>query len=567
MTTVYIPQQNLNSTHPTFIPVYSAGGVPLSLDGRGRFFDQQGNVWSFPGAALTDGPAGAVSWEPAFGGVSQDVTTYDSEGDAHAPEKISFNNSWNGLPVYGNGSQYASKDGVTPADDQGFGIPGGPQAGQVIGNPADYWNNLNPMYRQQLSGAGIPDPNTAAGANWWTQNAYDPNIGFYIPTQSLVNAPSIQQNMANANKFDLGTMMPLLMAAGFTGGALGGFLPGAETIAGDAFMPAALGADGMGSVGAAGSGLAGDAYMPAALGADGTGSLGGLTSATGTFTAPTAVAGTSDVAPDVIGSDWATGQATGPTGGSLPTTSTGLTAGNTAAAPYDFVGSDWASGNPTGNVGGSLPQTPGGMTAGNTASSPISSLPNVPPGAQSALQRILSGSATPQDYAKVVSSGVDIAAAMAAYNRQNQLWDSGADSRARFNQGMTNPSSVMSLFKPAVDQATDSYLRGISAKSGNPATLGSAPAETAKYVMGSTMLPAWQGYESLNSGVGWNQPSTNSANAGQQLASAAGQAAGTLTNPNTDLTSTLANLKNMGLIPSAQQGMSYINSLFGNPSA
>lgn len=45
----------------------------------------------------------------------------------------------------------------------------------------------------------------------------------------------------------------------------------ADAVAGDAFLPGALGADGLGAVGAAGSGLAGDAFLPAALGSEGAG--------------------------------------------------------------------------------------------------------------------------------------------------------------------------------------------------------------------------------------------------------------------------------------------------------
>lgn len=84
---------------------------------------------------------------------------------------------------------------------------------------------------------------------------------------------------------------------------------------------------------------------------------------------------------DLVGSDWAIGAATGPTGGLLPTTATGLTAANTAAASgvtgavnagslgggLDLVGSDWATGAATGPTGGLLNTTTGGLTAANTA--------------------------------------------------------------------------------------------------------------------------------------------------------------------------------------------------------
>lgn len=416
-------------------------------------------------------------------------------------------------------------------------------------------------------------------AQWLTAHGaapqYDPNYGFVVSSKDWSKLGPDYRNSIYTGSADpitsflnagggVGALMAGVGGLAFSGAGLGGL-----STAGDAYMPAALGADGLGSVGAAGSGLAGDAYMPAALGSNGTGSLGGLTSSA----APTSVAGTSNVAGDAY------------LPGSLPS------GAGDAYMPGALNGSTSNLSGLTGNVPGDA-YMPGALNGGSpsmpsmpyqppipnnngsmpteinpsTYTGPSSSLPNIPTGAKSVLDKIMNGTATASDYAKLAASGVDIAAALASYNRQNQLWDSGADSRARFNQGMTNPSSVMSLFQPAVDQATDSYLRGISAKSGNPATLGSAPAETSKYVFGSTMVPLWNSYEGLNANVGWNGASTKSADAAQGLASATGQAAGTLTNPNSDMTTTLANLKNLGLLPDASKAGSYISSLFGNPA-
>lgn len=405
-------------------------------------------------------------------------------------------------------------------------------------------------------------------AQWLTAHGappqYDPNYGYVVSSKDWSKlGPDYRNSIYTGGDFMsnlLGALGPAALMAGVGGLALSGAglgaagdaaatAPTATASLPDSYWSTLADAGTVSDAAPAAAGTVGNASNVAMTGADaedlltGAGMQGSLNNAglsLGAGTAPNTATSTLGLGINGAAGYPSTGLSLGFQGNgvSVPTqgTTSGVTQGSTTAQgttqTYD------ASGNP--------------ISASSTA--------------QSALSRLLNGTATAADYAKLAASGVDIAAALASYNRQNQLWDSGADSRARFNQGMTNPSSVMSLFQPAVDQATDSYLRGISAKSGNPATLGSAPAETSKYVFGSTMLPLWNSYEGLNANVGWNGASTKSADAAQGLSSAVGQSAGTLTNPNSDLTTTLSNLKNLGLLPDASKAGSYISSLFGNPA-
>jgi len=213
----------------------------------------------------------------------------------------------------------------------------------------------------------------------------------------------------------------------------------------------------------------------------------------------------------------------------------------------------------TQNLGGGAGTTDflGNQTAGNVYNLGNSGTGTIPGGtsnlgnlggAKSALDRIMSGTATASDYAKLAGAGIDVAGALASKNRQDQLWDAGSDSRARFNAGMTPGFDLNSMpgYKSALDTSAQSYLSGLSAKGGNPAGVGSSQAETQKYLMGSLGLPAWNNYESLNSGVGFGGATVNAGTQGiQNLASAAGQGIGSLTNTNSDLTSTLGNLGNI----------------------
>ena len=334
-----------------------------------------------------------------------------------------------------------------------------------------------------------------------------------------------------------GPMLPIMFAtAGI--GAAGAGLGGAEAagLAGDAYMPAALGTDGLGSVGAAGSGLAGDAYMPAQLGAD------GVTSSLSSLSNPVTpqVAGTSNVAPESFSngfnpSDPSTWPNISTPNGTGYTPTPDVPTPNLSAPTTDVFG------NPLPGQTYNLGNSGTGMTNLNTSlmggndpfgnwlkqqmSSPTSSLKS--------LTGSKSGITNPDgsiNYGNLISSGADLLGAYNTYNRQNQLWDSGAASRDRFNAGMQPGFDLNSMpgYKGALDTSSDAFTRSLSAKQGNPAGTGSAQAETQKYLMGSLGLPAWRDYENLNQGVGWNQGSIGSANSAQNLTSAVGQAAGTL---------------------------------------
>jgi hypothetical protein len=379
----------------------------------------------------------------------------------------------------------------------------------------------------------------------------------------------------------LGNYGPALLMAGGLAGAAGGFASGFGGAA-PAAGPTGLSAiynTGAGGFGAPLTAL--ESATPIISGVEAAGAVGNLGTLAGTGgltpLADAAAAGGGDSFASSVGYGANAGTGTG----SVSNLATGVTSGAPATSTAGFNINDpstWPNINtPTGtglnntnapadllnqytsplpNTGG-LPSSgnvvdlanSGNMTTGvnstATGSSTLSSLTDA--AKKSALDRIMNGTGTAADYAKLAGAGIDAFGALNTFNRQNQLWDAGAASRDRFNAGMQPGFDINSIpgYKAALDTSSDAFTRSLSAKGGNPMGTGSAQAETQKYLMGTVGLPAWNNYQSLNANVGFGGPTTGAANSSQNLTSALGQGIGTLTQPSNDLASQLGNLSQL----------------------
>lgn len=347
---------------------------------------------------------------------------------------------------------------------------------------------------------------------------------------SLIEDPTAsQQNSSGIN----GMIGPLI-----TGLAVGGMGAGALGLLGDLGTAGSL-ADLYGPPISASSAFGPPAY------AAGTGSVGQFATGAAAGNGATNMSGFLSDLPQ-----WAGGGSDAALAGDI------LNGGASAVDTGGLLGgpttTDWL-GNPLSGYTYNLGNSGTGMTdlvnGGSSLSNLVKQVQSIP-GGSTALSRILSGNGNSNDYARLLSSGVDLAGALATTNRQNQLWSAGADSRARFQAGQQDPSTVLSRFQPAFDQAASSYLRGMSAKSGNPAGLGNGAAETMKYVYNTSMLPTYGASQGLDLSAGYNPSSTGAASSYANLASALGQGANALTTTTdqNNLTSALKTLKDLGLI-------------------
>lgn len=446
----------------------------------------------------------------------------------------------------------------------------------------DYGYQANGNQNADLAGLGYQEVQDKSAGNQMTLNSlgvmFNPATGhYYLDTAGGVNSSTGWGTPdASTGLIDVGTDLGAVSSyatsnrnknytgGDFVGGLLDKFGPmlpimfatsgiagmGAGGVAGDAYMPAALGTDGLGSVGAAGSGLAGDAYMPAALGSDG-----GLTSSLGVYNAPTAVAGSSTMMPYEP---------------PIPTNS-GLMP--TEINPLTYTGPSLNINNiPTGNVfdptgqnstgpSGQNPQYP---TTNSTGTGPM---PN--PGQTSAIQRILSGEGTMQDFLSVGGAlGGSVLGALgndAQRSANNSVADKylqlGAPYRGLLEQSY-QPGFTMNNepgYKDAIDASTNSFLRAASAgrapgvSGGNPMDNPGAWAETQKYVTANTALPQLNTYRSQLGSLG--QLGTNTAGTANLNAAAgaggaynaAGYGLGQITNPTSSLDDLLKRFQQMSL--------------------
>lgn len=177
-----------------------------------------------------------------------------------------------------------------------------------------------------------------------------------------------------------------------------------------------------------------------------------------------------------------------------------------------------------------------------------------------ALSRLLSGSGDNADLLSALGMGATGLLDYLGAQRQNQTiremysnaWNAGAPSRARYEAAMAPGFDIRSIpgLSSAMDTATETYLRKLSAQNGNPAGVGGAPSQTQAYVLGNVALPAYQNYvnQQANAG-GIGTLSGQSTQAGMNAAMGAaapfasiGQTIGQMTQPRVNLNALLGGL-------------------------
>lgn len=179
----------------------------------------------------------------------------------------------------------------------------------------------------------------------------------------------------------------------------------------------------------------------------------------------------------------------------------GVGGNGTSSGGTDAVGSDWATGQATGAAGGLLPQTAGGLTAANGAGT-----------ATTALQRIMSGTGTTADWASIAGTAGSTILGMYNESQKNsdqkaladQYMAFGAPSRARY-EGSFAPGFSMANepgYKDALDSTSDSLLRKLSATGGNPYGNPGGLIEANKAINSSLALPALNNFRNQNAATG-----------------------------------------------------------------
>lgn len=198
----------------------------------------------------------------------------------------------------------------------------------------------------------------------------------------------------------------------------------------------------------------------------------------------------------------------------------GLTGGGSTATGADVIGSDWAAGAATGPVGGTLPTTAGGLTAANTAAGAA--------GATGTAATTAAGSGAKQWIADklgipvgaVDALGIGASTLMSLYQNSqnagnaqdlaNQFANYGAPSRERYentfkrNADGTPAFSMMNDpgYADALAQTSDTLLRRLSAQGGNPFGNPGGLIEANKQINASLALPALQNYRNQNASTG-----------------------------------------------------------------
>ncbi len=181
-----------------------------------------------------------------------------------------------------------------------------------------------------------------------------------------------------------------------------------------------------------------------------------------------------------------------------------------------------SNGTPTMNPGNPAPGTPGYVPGGASA-------------AQGLLSKILNGTATADDYTKLLGTLGSTGLGLLGSDAQRSAYNSAADkylalgepSRARLEASYQPGFSMANEpgYKDALDQGTQSFLRAASAgnapgvSSGNPFGNPGAWAETQKYVDNNFTLPQLNNYRNQNAaqgGLGLGIAGTNSTAGAQQ---------------------------------------------------
>ena len=209
------------------------------------------------------------------------------------------------------------------------------------------------------------------------------------------------------------------------------------------------------------------------------------------------------------------------TGPTIPTSSedplAGLFNNGTGTVGGDVTGttgSDWST-------GGTNPGSGNVMTPGSAGSSGLPSwLTNMPTSPlKSLFTSLFGGSGTGlttggsnsgmSALATLLGGGLDAYGASKYADNMKAISDRNWNAGAPFRQNATDAATMgfnapgfQSLIQPAMDQATQTYLRQLSATGGNPAGIGAAPSQTQAYVLGNVGLPAFQNFFNSNSNAG-----------------------------------------------------------------
>lgn len=221
-------------------------------------------------------------------------------------------------------------------------------------------------------------------------------------------------------------------------------------------------------------------------------------------------------------------------------------------------GTDVASGSGPVGIDSTAPATGAAGVGAAAAGSGGSTAPVAGAAAGgTALSRFLDGSASAADIASVLgtvgATGLGIFGSLEQQKAANQLssnlFAAGAPSRARFEASMTpgfDPASIPG-YKGALDTASESILRKLSATGGNPYGNPGGLIEANKQIISGTALPAVQNYQGQNAAAG-GLPSfasaapsaaTNAISAGGNVFNAIGSGISSLTNPQPNLADTL----------------------------
>jgi hypothetical protein len=358
---------------------------------------------------------------------------------------------------------------------------------------------------------------TGKTSNW--QNFYDASGEAAQQKELAVNHDTNQANQGN----DWSDIGDILKGVGFVVGGAGlagafGGLGGASGITGGggADLAAAFGDTGLG-YGAGSASMGGAAGSAAAGVADAVGNFVPAEAAGGTVTG----SGGSDMS-------WLDDMVENLTN---PATDTGMGAGNSV---FD---TSYLNQLPSGpdilDVPGGLDSTIAQPSGWDSVKSLLSQGKNIP----TSLVKSLFGTddATSASIAKLIGTGLgglldynaSSKSAEALKEIADRSWNAGQPYRDRANAAMTPGFDVKSIpgLSSAMDTATETYLRKLSATNGNPAGVGGAPSQTQAFVLGNVALPAWQNYFNANSNAGGL--SSLSADANRTATQAAGADAAT----------------------------------------
>lgn len=177
-----------------------------------------------------------------------------------------------------------------------------------------------------------------------------------------------------------------------------------------------------------------------------------------------------------------------------------------------------------------------------------------------ALSKILNGTATSSDYLDIIGRAAPGLLGAYASNQQtnamtdlaNKFSEYGAPSRARYEASMTpgfDPTSIAG-YQGALDTASQSILRKLSATGGNPYGNPGGLIEANKQIVSGTAMPIIQNYQNQNANTGGlgalaaAYPSTQAAatQSGSNVYNALGNAAGEAFNPKQTPAQSLADI-------------------------